>query len=139
MSKALNLSLDIPLKFSHSPKELIIPEPIAFISLSSLIAPNSIVYQYNAPIFSIASSDAPKEINPIAYDKSAILLFANYGIWPIISWQISGSGVYSIDSWCLIYYVEKKFLNARALMNYLDVTIPSIGFIKTFVLGCKYC
>jgi hypothetical protein len=64
----LNLSFYIrKIITSHSLNEPAIPALYGLITPFSLTDPNSIVYQYNAPIFSIYSSEAPKVNNPISW------------------------------------------------------------------------
>ena len=77
--------------------------------------------------FSIYSSGAPRDANPISWENCAKLGSANRGTWPRSSWQMSGSGVYKGLLGCLIYWVLWKTLNASPAKKSLDERSPATG------------
>ena len=77
--------------------------------------------------FSIYSSGAPKEANPITWANWANAGSANNGAWPRTSWQISGSGVKNGLLLCLIYCVLWNTLNANPAKKSRDANKPATG------------
>ena len=77
--------------------------------------------------FSIYSSGAPSDANPISCENCANAGSASSGACPSNSWHTSGSGVYSGQLGCRIYCVEWNTRNANPARKSRDERRPATG------------